>query len=349
MSWDEVLGHDDLIERFRKSVRAGRLASTFLFVGPAGVGKRTFAICLAQALLCETNPEADLNACGHCPSCQQVKAASHPDLLTVSRPADKSVIPLELLIGDEEHRLREGLCHDISLKPFRGGRKVAVIDDADYLNQEGANCLLKTLEEPPPKSMIILIGTSEQRQLPTIRSRAQIVRFRPLSQQMVEQLLLRQRLIESEAEARDLAELSDGSLQQAMELSDSEVREFRSQWLKFLASPSGDPFAFTKELSSFIDAAGKDAPPRRARLKQVARWGADFYRAVMTRLEGGAKPTDSAMEQSVANAAKTFPGTDAAADCLDRCLEVQTQVDANANQATLIECWLDDLFAVRSR
>ena len=77
--------------------------------------------------------------------------------------------------------MREGLCHDIALKPFRGGRKIAIIDDADYLNQEGANCLLKTLEEPPEKSVIILIGTSQQRQLPTIRSRCQIVRFAPLS------------------------------------------------------------------------------------------------------------------------------------------------------------------------
>ncbi len=68
--------------------------------------------------------------------------------------------------------MREGLCHDIALKPFMGGRKVAIIDDADDLNEEGANCLLKTLEEPPPHSVLILIGTSAERQLPTIRSRA---------------------------------------------------------------------------------------------------------------------------------------------------------------------------------
>ena len=73
--------------------------------------------------------------------------------------------------------MREGLCHDISLKPYSGRRKVAVIDDADYLNQEGANALLKTLEEPPPKSLLILIGTSEQRQLPTIRSRCRRLRW----------------------------------------------------------------------------------------------------------------------------------------------------------------------------
>ena len=67
--------------------------------------------------------------------------------------------------------MHEGLCHDIALRPFMGGYKVALIDDADYLNAEGANCLLKTLEEPPPRSVLILIGTSPAKQLPTIRSR----------------------------------------------------------------------------------------------------------------------------------------------------------------------------------
>jgi len=67
-----------------------------------------------------------------------------------------------LFIGPKEKRHRQGLCHDIGLKPFSGNRKVAIIDDADFLNVEGANCLLKTLEEPPANSLLILIGTSEQ-------------------------------------------------------------------------------------------------------------------------------------------------------------------------------------------
>ena len=109
--------------------------------------------------------------------------------------------------------MREGLCHNISLKPYRGGRKIAIIDDADFLNQEGANCLLKTLEEPPPKSILILIGTSEQKQLPTIRSRCQVIRFRPLAESTVAELLVSQGLIESEVEAERLAGLSGGSLE----------------------------------------------------------------------------------------------------------------------------------------
>ena len=149
-----ILGHDSVLDRFRRSIRAGRLASTFLFVGPPGIGKKLFALQLAQGLLCERRPEEALDPCGECPSCAQVLAGTHPDVVVVKKPTDKNFIPLELLIGDKEHRMREGLCHDISLKPYSGRRKVAVIDDADYLNQEGANALLKTLEEPPPKSLL---------------------------------------------------------------------------------------------------------------------------------------------------------------------------------------------------
>ena len=147
MAWHGILGHDDVVEQFRRAVTRGRLASSFLFVGPAGIGKRVFAIKLAQALLCSTRPETALDPCETCPACVQVHAGTHPDLQYVCKPDDKSFLPLELLIGDKEHRGRQGLCHAIAMKPFMGGRKVAIIDDADYLNPEGANSLLKRSEE----------------------------------------------------------------------------------------------------------------------------------------------------------------------------------------------------------
>ena len=118
MPWDDILGHQQAIDRFRTSIQGGRLASTFLFVGKPGIGKATFAKKLAQALLCETNDEHLLDPCGHCPACQQATALSHPDLILISKPAEKTYIPVETFIGDREHRMREGMCYDISLKPF---------------------------------------------------------------------------------------------------------------------------------------------------------------------------------------------------------------------------------------
>ena len=347
MTWHEVQGHDQVVEQFRQAIRRGRLASTFLFVGPPGIGKHTFALKLAQALLCETAREEELDPCGHCPACQQVAARTHPDLILVSKPAERSFIPVELFIGDREHRMREGMCHDIALKPFCGGRRIAVIDDADFLNQEGANCMLKTLEEPPPKSVIILIGSSEQKQLPTIRSRSQIVRFRPLPQETVAQLLVSKGLADDPQTAARLAALSEGSMRRALELADEALDDFRGTLLSHLSDPQADSVEFAKSLGPFVDQAGKEAPPRRARMQQLFGMAADFYRQLMRSLAGLPIEGDEALVRAVRAAYGVWPGDqEAAAACLERCLDSQWQVQANANQATLLDCWLDDLGAI---
>ena len=141
MSWHGIDGHDDVVEQFRRAIARGRLASSFLFAGPAGIGKRTFALKLAQAMLCQTRPEgrpifvsAKMGLSPLLPQKPswiravralraQVAAGTHPDLDVVAKPDDKSFIPVELLIGDREHRRREGLCHNIGMKPSLGGRK----------------------------------------------------------------------------------------------------------------------------------------------------------------------------------------------------------------------------------
>jgi len=347
MTWHEIQGHDQVVEQFRQALRRGRLASTFLFVGPPGIGKHTFALKLAQALLCENSPADDLEPCGQCPACQQVAARTHPDLILITKPVDKSFIPVELLIGDREHRMREGLCHDIALKPYCGGRRIAVIDDADFLNQEGANCMLKTLEEPPPKSVIILVGSSEQKQLPTIRSRSQVVRFRPLPPETIAQLLVSKGLVDDPQTAARLAAMSEGSMRRALELADEALDEFRVALLAHLSEPQADSVEFAKSVGPFVEQAGKEAPPRRARMQQMFGMAADFYRQLMRSLAGLPIEGDQALVGAVQAAYAVWPGDqEAAAACLERCLEAQWQVQANANQATLIDCWLDDLAAI---
>ena len=111
--WQGIHGHDDIVERFRHSLAAGRLASSYLFLGPAGIGKRTFAMKFAQALLCQRRHADELVACGDCESCQLQLAGSHPDLDLIGAPAGKRWLPLELFIGDRGHRNQVGLCHNI--------------------------------------------------------------------------------------------------------------------------------------------------------------------------------------------------------------------------------------------
>jgi len=344
MTWHGIEGHDDVVEQFRRAVSRGRLASSFLFAGPVGVGKFTFAMKLAQALLCQTRPETALDPCGECPACRQVLAGTHPDVEVVAKPKDKSFIPLELFIGDKEHRGREGLCRNLSLKPFMGGRKIAVIDDADHLNAEGANCLLKTLEEPPPRSVLILVGTSPAKQLPTIRSRCQLIRFRPLPSDVVAELLISQGIVEDPAEARRLAAHCEGSLRRAAELADRELWDFRNTLLERLAEETLDSVRLAKAVSTFVNEADKQPAARRARLRQVVRFATEFYRRMLHVQSGADGPADADVHRFVQQALSNQPrdGEDTAA-CLERCLEAAGQIDRNANQTTLIETWLDDL------
>ncbi|HVU89357.1 MAG TPA: DNA polymerase III subunit delta' [Pirellulales bacterium] len=343
MAWQGLEGHDDVVERFRASLARGRLAHTFLFVGPAGIGKRSFALRLAAALLCQRRPAAALDPCGQCPSCLQIAAGTHPDLLMVSKPADKSFIPLELFIGPKEKRMQQGLCHDISLKPFMGGRRVAIIDDADYLNEEGANSLLKTLEEPPAQSVLILIGTSADRQLPTIRSRAQTVRFRPLPAEVVAQQLVARGLVEDRATAERLAGYSGGSITHAAELADPALWKFRDVLFAQLGERSFDSVTFAKTLAAFVDEAGKEAPLRRARMRLVIGFAIEFHRELVRAL-AGVPAAEASPHEEVTRAAASgrFDRVDLAA-LAERSIEALGHVDRNAHQAALLECWLDDL------
>ena len=225
MSWTHIQGHDRWIQVFADVVRQNRLGHAYLFLGPPGVGKRLFAAELAKTLLCENRGEA-FAACDRCPSCLLVDAGTHPDFFAVERPEGKNELPVEVI---------RGLCRDFSLKSARGHGKMAILDDADDLNDEAANCFLKTLEEPPPRSVIFLIGTSRDRQLPTILSRCQLIRFAPLPEELVQELL-RQQGVPAELLPR-LTKLADGSPGQALALADPALWEFRQRALTALAGP----------------------------------------------------------------------------------------------------------------
>ncbi|MBB76320.1 MAG: hypothetical protein CMJ75_17585 [Planctomycetaceae bacterium] len=336
MPWN-IIGHDRQIERFRLAAQNRRLASTFLFVGPVGIGKRTFAQQLAAALLCQNTTTAALDPCGSCASCLQVAAGSHPDLHLVAKPPDKSMLPLELLIGDREHRMKAGLCYQMSLKPRAGKRKIAIIDDADYLNAEGANCLLKLLEEPPPGSLIVLITTHADRQLPTIRSRAQLVQFQPLTKQQLAQILEQQGFAENHQEALEMARMGQGSIDRAQRLRDAETLTIRSAIHTVLSQQDWQPQTLAETVTDYVEAAGKDAPPRRQRLKNTIEFALEYYREYLYVISGVTQPVE---------ATHAADATDAdCVRCIDSCLQAYRHVDANANLPTLTEWWLNELHA----
>ncbi|MCC7085616.1 MAG: DNA polymerase III subunit delta' [Pirellulales bacterium] len=344
MPWQSLERHDLVAAKFRRALEQERLASTFLFVGPDGIGKRAFAIRLAQSLLCRMRDEKLLDPCGHCAACSQVLAGTHPDLISVNKPAGKSEIPVGMLKGDDDYPVEQSLLFNLSMRPFYGGRKIAILDDADSLNAAGANALLKTLEEPPPRSVLILISASADRQLPTIRSRAQIVRFNPLPVELVSRLLMQRGLVQTADEADRLAAFSAGSLTRAAELADPGIWSFRGELLQWLCQSPLPSIAMSQATMKFVDEAGKEAPLRRARLRLVIGFASDFFRQLMRGLSGLAIDGDSELKLAVERAALSNAwNVESAAESADRCLEALAHIDRNANQSTLIEAWMDDL------
>jgi len=152
--------------------RRGRLASTYLFAGENGIGKRMTALAFAARLNCTDPVDAGVivDACGMCASCVKFEAGTHPDLIIIE--PDGAQIKVEQIRQVEEA---------LSYRSFEGGYKVVLVDNAEAMNPAASNAFLKTLEEPAPGCLIILITSMPDRLLPTIRSRCSRINFKPLS------------------------------------------------------------------------------------------------------------------------------------------------------------------------
>lgn len=310
-----------------------RLAHAYLFTGPPGIGKKLFATELAKTLLCadDSNP---LEACDKCPSCIQVEADSHPDFYLVHRPEDAHEFPIELM--------RE-VCRRFALTSALGRGKLIVIDDADDLNEESANCFLKTLEEPPPQSVIILISTSPDRQLDTIVSRCQVIRFAPLSRELVAEILQKEG-VEDRQMVQRLAGMSEGSPGRARELSDPALWEFRRNWIRGLLADRIQSVELAREWSQFVDQAGKESASRRRRASQSLGLLISFFREGL-QVALGMEPSAEIPEGEQVALRKFSERVDAdqIMTLIERCLESEMQIQRRVQLDLILESLMDAL------
>jgi DNA polymerase-3 subunit delta' len=333
VSWKRVRGHEAQVRAFEHAIGRNRLAHAYLFTGPAGIGKRLFAQELAKSLFCEAASPGRLEACDRCPSCAQVEAGTHPDCFAASRPEEGLELPIEVV--------RE-LCRSFALKSMRGRGKVAILDDADDLNEAAANCFLKTLEEPPPRSVLILIGSSRERQLPTIVSRCQVVRFAPLPEALVADILRGQELPDAQMIER-LARLSGGSPGQALALADPALWQFRRKLLDGLTRPQPDSVALGKALTQFVEEAGKDAAAQRRRASLVLRLLIEFLNDVLHVRVGGTPRLGEGEDQRSLQALADRLEPERLLEALERCLEGDAHVDRRVQLVLALEALLEAL------
>ena len=234
-----------------------------LFTGIPGVGKQATALALAMACNCmgkksgekpelkknrqhagdrSSNLNSSIEPCGSCRSCRKIQAGNHPDIIQI-KPAGQ-------LINIAQVR---DLCSTLALKPYEAGTRIAILHDAQSMNPSAGNALLKILEEPPERTVLVLIATQTQDLLPTIVSRCQQIRFNPISRAYLEKLLIEEHGLETK-DARAMATMAGGSLTRAMAML-AENWVFRRNWileeLKELSSrPSGHILALAERISA---------------------------------------------------------------------------------------------------
>jgi DNA polymerase-3 subunit delta' len=236
MNWG-IIGHEWAVNQLQHSIQVGTNAHAYLISGVAGIGKALLALRLAQALNCEASPG---DPCLTCRSCKRIERGSHPDVRIAGMAtqaaglkADEAARQKELKIATVREWQR-----DIALRPYEARRRILILHDAERLNEEASNAMLKTLEEPPLYATIVLVANSTDL-LPTIVSRCRVLRLRPLPRRYVAQALIGRSV--AEADAALIAAWSGGRLGWALALLDrpEEIAHRDEQIMALLALHEG--------------------------------------------------------------------------------------------------------------
>jgi DNA polymerase-3 subunit delta' len=254
MSFKDIKGHEQAIHALKEDLRQGRLAASYLFLGPEGIGKRKTAIAFAKAANCE---KAELDSCDSCPSCLKIEAQNHPDVHRIS-----GLNPDSIKIEDIRQLKKE-----IGLRAYEGKRKVFIIDNAHCFTAEASNALLKILEEPPGEACIILVSSKFTLLFKTIVSRCRIIRFYPLARPGLARILKEDYQLD-ELTVHFLAYFCEGRLGQGIELKDKDILKEKNKVI--------DEFALSAQ-ATISGATAERRDTLRNYLNILAGWFRDVY------------------------------------------------------------------------
>jgi DNA polymerase-3 subunit delta' len=312
MPFDEIIGHQKVIQMLRQFINHGRLPHALLLNGPDGIGKKLTAFGLAKALLCERSKD---DYCDVCASCQKINQGNHPDV-TLIQPEGNS-IKIEQL-RDWQKGLQS--------RSYFGSWRVTIIDQAERMSIAAANSILKALEEPPENTIICLITVEARDILPTILSRCQILRFSSLSRSSFIRIAMKRREL-TELQAGLIFNLSKGQLSQGMSMDLNHMTQLREQWRGLLDLPdSRDRTAPRFDQSSLLEG-----------LEIMAYWWRDII-LLQSGIEGSSL-TNQDMLGELKKEAKKTPGP-IVKYRLDLILQSINALERNANPKITIDSLL---------
>jgi DNA polymerase III subunit delta' len=366
--WDSLAGSRSAAA-LASQIAADRVAHAWLLLGPSGSGKGAAARAMASAINCAVEP---LVGCGSCSSCARIARDSHPDVHRIA--PEGPLIPIDVI--------RETVIPEASRSPFEGKWKVFLIEEADRMSPAAQSVLLKTLEEPQPDTVFILISGEEEELLDTIRSRCRVVRLEPVPELRTVELLRLEGA--SEEVALLAARLSDGDLARARMLAlDDAVSERRRVWITVLdrlfspvealdaaAEILDEAKAAGKRLETYQKtevvelaeatgevrgtAAARNALAKRHKrevrrleeevLGDALQTLASFYRDVLAFRRGGAEAIVNIDLLDKIETWAAAPVSDAAlVAAVERCIETRGALPLNANQSLAMEATLVEL------
>jgi DNA polymerase III subunit delta' len=270
MDWD-IIGHAWAANMLQQHIAGGKMRHAYLFSGPTGVGRRTLALRFAQAVNC-TQPPAPGYACGTCRTCQQIKRMQFTDLSVIQSEDEGSVLKVDQI---------RALQHDLSLAPYEGGFRVALLLRFEEANPSAQNAMLKTLEEPNPKVLLLLTADDPENLLPTITSRCEVLRLRSMPVDALVTILEKKEGLAKE-KANLIAHISGGRVGYAKQLAeDDAVLERRGQWMEnllmLLAGNRSVRFLFSEKLNK----GKKDRTEVKQTLWEGLGFWLSFWRDVM--------------------------------------------------------------------
>ena len=306
MKLSDFAGLDAKMEQLMRSAQAGRIVHALLFSGPYGTGKRSMAALFTRAALCQGSGE---RPCDACPACKKCLSGAHPDVHVLA--PEKNTIKVD--------RIRD-LTDELSLAAYEGGRKIAIIERADCMNENAQNALLKTLENPTGDTLFFLLTDKPGALLPTIVSRCLQLRFSCLEVEECARVL-KARGVEMER-AGLLAALAQGSVGRALEIdADEQYLPLRARVIDALEGIRG-PADVARAVGAIGDVKGREE----AVLEIMELWARDLMR-----VQNGAQPLESG------NLARLKESKIGGSALLKRIVLARQQLSANLSWANVFE------------